>query len=718
MSDASTCGYGQCSYLRLEDESGKVHVSFVMGKARVTPKKTVSIPRLELAAATISVNIGDLLKNELDHEDIKDHYWTDSKVVLGFISNESRRFHTYVANRVQLIHEHTIPSQWHYVETALNTADEGSRGMSPKDFVEKSEWIKGPDFLKEPVESWLKEETYEEHVDSDSPEVKIVKVNSSAVKESSDILKRLERFSSWFKAKMAVALCLKYLRSLRDRVLAKRKVSSDVASEEGPAGPNDVNSTGSQANVTDLEEAEMEIIKHVQRKEFPSEIKSLQDIQEKAFYGSRESDKEKKALFKKTSSLRMLDPVLDSDGIMRVGGRIRRANLSVTLKNPIILPKSSHITSLIIGHVHERTHHSGRGITLNELRSSGYWIVSGNAMVRQFISKCVTCRHLRGNQGEQKMADLPKSRIEPAPPFTYCGVDFFGPWHVQRGRAAVKRYGALFTCLASRAVHIEVADSLETDSFINALRRFICRRGSVREIRCDRGTNFIGAEAELKKAIEEMDDQEIKAELLKENIDWIKNPACASNFGGVWERQIRSIRSVMNGLIREHGSRLDEESLRTFLCEAEYTINNRPLTVETLNDPLSAPPLSPSMLLTGKTRLVLPPPGEFKREDLYCRKRWRQTQHLAQEFWSRWSKEYLQQLQARNKWIRPQRNFKIGDVVLLKENQSPRNRWPMAKVIDTHPDDQGQVQSVMVLTSNGSELERPVNKLILLVEAQ
>ena len=655
------------------------------------------------------------LKDELEYEGIKDYYWTDSKVVLGFISNESRRFHTYVANRVQLIHEHTTPSQWHYVETALNTADEGSRGMSPKDFVEKAAWITGPDFLKEPAKSWLKEETYEDHVDPDSPEVKNVKVNISTVKESSDIVKRLRRFSSWFKAKMAVALCLKYKRHLRDRVLAKRKVSSGLASDEGPAGRKDVNST--RVNVADLEEAEMEIIKHVQRNEFPSEIKSLQDVQEKVVYGSRKSDKEKKALFKKTTSLRMLDPVLDSDGVMRVGGRIRKANLPPTLKNPVILPKSSHISSLIISHVHERTHHSGRGITLNELRSCGYWIVSGNAMVRQFISKCVTCRHLRGTQGEQKMADLPKSRVEPTPPFTYCGVDYFGPWHVQRGRSVVKRYGALFTCLASRAVHIEVADSLETDSFINALRRFICRRGSVREIRCDRGTNFIGAEAELKKAIEEMDDQEIKAELLKESIDWIKNPASASNFGGVWERQIRSIRNVMNGLIREHGSRLDEDSLRTFLCEAEYTINNRPLTVETLSDPHSAPPLSPSMLLTGKTRLVLPPPGEFKREDMYCRKMWRRTQHMAQEFWSRWCKEYLQQLQARNKWIRPRRNFQVGDVVLLKENQSPRNRWPMAKVVETHPDDQDQVRSVTVLTSNGSRLERPVNKLVLLVEA-
>ena len=167
------------------------------------------------------------------------------------------------------------------------------------------------------------------------------------------------------------------------------------------------------------------------------------------------------------------------------------------------------------------------------------------------------------------------------------------------------------------------------------MRRFICRRGPVREIGFDRGTNFVGAEAKLKKAIDEIDDQKVKAELLKAKSDWIKNPASASNFGGLWERQIRSIRNVMSGLIREQGNRLDEESLRTFLCEVESTINNRPLTVETLSDPLSEPPLSPSMLLTGKTRLVLPPPGEFKREDLYCRRKWRRTQHLAQEFWSR-----------------------------------------------------------------------------------
>ena len=151
-------------------------------------------------------------------------------------------------------------------------------------------------------------------------------------------------------------------------------------------------------------------------------------------------------LYYQVLPLLVLGPFLDSDGVMSVGGRIRKATLSESLKNPIIFLKSSHITALVISYAHERTHHSGRGITLNELRASGYWIVGGNSMVRQFISKCVTCRYLRGTVGEQKMADLPKSRVEPAPPFTYCGVDFFGPWHVQRGRSVVKRYGALFTC--------------------------------------------------------------------------------------------------------------------------------------------------------------------------------------------------------------------------------------------------------------------------------
>jgi len=128
---------------------------------------------------------------------------------------------------------------------------------------------------------------------------------------------------------------------------------------------------------------------------------------------------------------------------------------------------------MVIHHAHENTHHNGTGVTLNELHSNCYWVINGNAAVRHFISKCVRCRHLRGTVGEQKMANLPSSRVEPAPLFSYCAVDCFGPWHVKEGRREVKRYGSLFTCLATRAIHVEVAHSMETDSFLQALRRFI-----------------------------------------------------------------------------------------------------------------------------------------------------------------------------------------------------------------------------------------------------
>jgi len=243
---------------------------------------------------------------------------------------------------------------------------------------------------------------------------------------------------------VAVALCLKYKEKLRSKVLTEKRAPSNGVSGKRLSNGK---STSPGLSVADLEEAEVEILKQVQSDVFPSEIRSIHIIQVNTKYGSRELYIERKALSRQASSLRSLDPVLDSDGIMRVGGRIWRANLSVTLKNSIILPKSSHITLLIISPVHKRTHHGGRGMTLNELHVSDYWIVSRNAMVRQFISKCVTC-HLRGSQGEQKMADLPKSCIEPAPPFTYCGFDFFGPWHVQQGRAVMKRYGTLFTCFS------------------------------------------------------------------------------------------------------------------------------------------------------------------------------------------------------------------------------------------------------------------------------
>ena len=471
--------------------------------------------------------------------------------------------------------------------------------------------------------------------------------------------------------------------------------------------------------VEELQQAEGAILQLVQSCAFPCEVEALQKIQMQDCQSERNLAKAKKFEIKRSSALYRLDPILDENGLIRVGGRLAKSpEFPEDFKHPVILPKKSFVVDLIIRDAHEKVAHAGRGITLSTLRNQ-YWIVNANSVVRHLISKCVVCRRLRSPVGEQKMADLPKERLTPAPPFTYCGVDYFGPFRIKEGRKELKRYGVLFTCLSSRAVHIEAANSLETNSFLNALPRFIARRGPVREIRSDRGTNIVGAEKELKKALDEMDHSIIQESLCREYkadwvIQWKQNPPAASHMGGIWERQIRSVRSILSAVLREHGRALDEESFSTLLTEVECIINSRPLTVPS-SDPDDLDPLTPNHLLTMKSKMVMPPPGNFQKADVYLRKRWRRVQYLSNIFWSRWKKEYVHSLQQCIKWNRPKRNLEKGDLVLVVDDHSPRNYWTMARVIDTYPDSEGQVRSAKI-TTGSTTLDRPIDKLVLILE--
>lgn len=433
---------------------------------------------------------------------------------------------------------------------------------------------------------------------------------------------------------------------------------------------------------------------------------------------------------KKSSSLYKLDPFIDENGLLRVGGRLRLSSLPYDARHPIILPKEGHVTNLILCHFHQAVKHQGRGATQNEIRSAGFWIIGGSSVVSHHISKCVSCRRLRSSPQDQKMSDLPEDRLEPAPPFTFCAADYFGPWLVKDGRREVKRYGVIFTCLASRAIHLEVADNLTTDSFLNAYRRFVGRRGPVRQLRSDQGTNFVGAMNELQQALSTLNHERIRQELLSTNcdsIDFKMNPPHASHMGGVWERQIRTVRNVLASLLHHHGTQLDGESLRTFMVEAEAIVNCRPLTVDTINTALTPQPLTPNHLLTMKSKVIMPPPGDFQRPDLYSRKRWRRVQYLANEFWTRWRQDYLQSLQPRQKWVRARRNMQVGDIVIVKDDNLPRNLWKLALVEGVFVDTDGLVQKVKLRVSNStldkngrptrpeSNLYRPIHKLVLLL---
>jgi hypothetical protein len=193
-----------------------------------------------------------------------------------------------------------------------------------------------------------------------------------------------------------------------------------------------------------------------------------------------------------------------------------------------------------------------------------------------------------------------------------------------------------------------------------------------------------------------MDEEKIRKSLLQDQCDWINaemNVPCASHMGGVWEHQIRTVRSALSALLDHHGTQLDDELLQTLMVEAGAIVNSRPLTADN-TFPLE--PLTPNHLLTSKTNVVLPPPGVFQGADLYSRKRWRRVQHLANEFWDRWRKEFLKLLQTRQKWLRPKRNLKVGDVVILQNDELPRNRWQLARVQDVYPDKDGLVRKVKI----------------------
>ena len=288
----------------------------------------------------------------------------------------------------------------------------------------------------------------------------------------------------------------------------------------------------------------------------------------------------------------------------------------------------------------------------------------------------------------------------------------------------------VFTCMASRDIHIEVAATLETDSFIHTLRRFLCQRGPIRQLQSHQRTNFVGARSELKEGLDRLDHTRIRNELQHHNCDWFVfelNIPSASHMEGVWERQIRSVRNVLASLLQSNSTQLNGESSSTLLCEAEAIINSCPLTVDSLNDPLSPYPLTPNHLLM---KVFLPPPGVFQSADMYCRKRWRRVQHLANEFWVRWKKEYLQSLQQRQRWTEPRRETCIGDVVIVKDDDQPRNNWKLARVVDTFTSADGHVHKVKIAVADHELdrsskqvrpkkfLERPVQKLVLLQEAE
>ncbi len=575
--DASERAYGAVAYL-VEYTQDAVHTTFIMARSRVAPRRQQSIPRLELCAALAGAQLAKLLKDEITLIIQQTVLWTDSTTVLEWLQSDSCRFKVFVGTRVSEIQELTEHSTWRYVDTLQNPADDITRGKPLSSFAVPGRWTQGPSFLKLSSEHWPKRP---ERARSEMlPELKGVTICCLTTVEPDYTLPDANQFSTW-----------------KELVEATRLACQQVTD----------NSANTQ--LIDPREAELILLRKCQAQSFPEETKAL---------------KTRKPI-PNHSRLICLAPEWDPvTTVMRVGGRLRRLESpNVEQIHPIVLDSRHPATKLLIRDFDERLLHPGTERVYAELRRQ-YWILRGRQAVKHHQLNCSSCQRWRAQPKVPQMADLPPERLRLlCPPFYSTGVDCFGPYHVKIGRRVEKRWGVIFKCLTTRAVHIELLNSLDVDAFLLALRRFIARRGRPKEIRSDCGTNFRGADRELREAFAAMESQ-LKEQLADYQILFKFNPPNAPHFGGVWEREVRSIKAALQVAVGSQS--VSEDVLSTVLVEVEGILNSKPLGYVS-TDVADLDPITPNLLLMGRRDASLPQVA-YASEDM-GRRRWRHCQNLV-----------------------------------------------------------------------------------------
>ena len=684
--DASEKAIGFVVYLRQTNLKGEVSVSFIFGTSKVAPRAATSIPRLELCAAVEGARTAAKIKAEMSIEICKVVCYSDSQIVLGYLTNTSRAFQRYITTRVSLVLKSIPAENWRYIPGAENPADIATRPLKSA-ALKKTPWTVGPEFLRATDDSFPVTDpssppvAFSGKLPEEAPVTSTtVNVLVSKIQELDTIRSCSQRYESWWKVVRHTSLVIE--------VAAKFKKETLTRSE-------------STKKATDL------LIQQAQLEYFGDTIKTL---------------KEGSPLLS-SDPLLPLDPFLDEDGTLRVGGRLRRAPLPFEERHPVLLPPKHPITLKIWSLCHRQAKHQGRHITNAFLRQRGYFILKGKTVISRWFKNCVLCQRMRGRTQTQKMADLPIDRLETVAPFTNTGVDVFGPFTVhdgvstRRSKATKKVWILLCVCLVSRAVHLELLGSLDTNALQLALRRFQAIRGPCKLIRSDHGTNFLGALNQNENTMK-LGDVKVGAEA--NGCRWEMTPPYASHFAGVWERKVSAVKSVLYNVIAMNPSvHFSREEFGTWLQEAASIVNSTPYA-EVSEDPNDPLPISPQNLLTlresNDSNLEKVDPGDVHA---YGRLRWKRVQVLADEFWRKWKADYLQNLQSRNKWHRPSPNLKVDDVVLLRQ-ESPRLCWPMGRVTEVTTDKDGLVRRVKVMSSLGRNdtpklFERAIHHLVRLV---
>lgn len=690
-SDASEAAYGSVVYIASFNKGNFVSSNLLSSKFRVTPLKSKSLPRLELSA----VHTGSKLLRKLIPSfptPLNKIYWfTDSTLVLNWVTNPPYVFKTFISNRVAEIQELDPKPVWSHIPGKDNPADIGSRGISISQLIDHPTWFSG---VTEHFQNLHSISSYQPtdsftHPDLEKKDLSKAKlVLNIHIKKLSNLL---ETSSDYSRLKLQFAILLKFI----DYLKLKLKLSKDPSFElKGEFDACHLTSYSTQA--------ETAMIRITQMTYFQKEISQLKSNQG----------------LPKSNPLISLNPFVDSYGLLRVGGRLSRSDLSHNAKHPLILPRQSNFTQVLIRSTHQRLFHCGFQCLETHL-SFKYFIPKGRKLMRKIIRSCLVCAKLTAQTKHPLMSDLPEDRVTYSPPFKKVGLDYFGPFniHLKRARGSLpqKAYALVFVCFTTKATHFELCPDLSLESFMDAFRRFTSRRGFPSKIYSDNATTFVAASKcisnSFKTFLTVFSHKSFQDYLIQNNISWIFIPPYSPNFGGIWEAAVKSAKYHLKRVVGEQI--LSYTELETLLCQIEAILNSRPLTPLS-QDLGSLEALTPAHFLTGSPLTSLPDlfhpevplPNSKQVEEipLTDNKYFKLRNQMLAAFWTRWSSEYLKTLQHRRKWKSGNTTFEVGQLVLMKERNFYPTKWVLGRILELKSGQDSIVRVVRVKTAKGEFL--------------
>jgi hypothetical protein len=671
FSDGGERAYGAVIFIRWKCIDDTYSTTPILAKAFVTPLKIKSIPRIELMGLLVLARLYTAVMSTLkflDENQCLAWFWVDNTTVIKWIKQPPATFRPFVSVRVAEIQDHLDIRQVHYVDSTQNIADALTRGITPEKLAE---WSAGPQFLRLPNTKWNFSEPPNPSSIDCKTELRVqvqvhVSKTDSEVQLKTPILQHLvTRLSTYSKIRKVLGLVLRFISNLKAK-RSKSKPNYNILSVEELRTSTNLLTIWAQQHLEKIPEG---------------------------FHAQR-----------------------DESGILRAHGRLENIRrLPANVRNPILLPGDHRYTELLLLHLHRKRFHCGYHSLVYESRRS-YWITKDRYIAKKLVRRCITCRKLRKQPLQQQMGQLPELRTgHQRKAFQNCAIDMFGPVHIKLARRTLKEAQVIiFTCMTSRAIHLELVSDKSTDTFLMALRRFASTRGHPQQIWSDQGSNFIGAETVLNDLFSSYNKSRIQEFLRDEfscDFKWQWNIPTASHQNGVVESLIRSVRVAMNASCKERP--YTEEQWRTILAEITYVVNSRPLYPASY-DIFAEPPITPNDLIIGPNSAV-PQPDSPDRVD--CRAENQSVQKRVQEFWTSWMKYFAPTLLPRNKWYHPRDNVSVGDIVLVVDAKQKRCKWQLARVTEiyTSPNDK-LVRKVQIRTQTGY-YDRPVHKLCLIATA-